>query len=518
MRTDVQLVNTMMFGINFAIDAGLLLFWIQSVRSRFLPSRARTYMLASAFLMLAYLLLRVYKYRLSLHVLLSRNLIYAYYVPMMFIPALFLMTSLRIRYGEKTGEREFLLLIPSFVLSLLVFTNDLHSLVYIPKVPLSEFVVETGTYSYGPVFYLLYIWMGLAMLAGVFFLVLTAGRKSGRWLLFLLLVLVIWVSMALTTLLVFEKFNTIRPYSTPEIHIFAMLAIYEVCIRNRLIHYNENYAGFFSQLDIPVLVTDRAYIPAYRTSVPVNASEKQLASSIGSHVYLDPDTRLSGIPIRAGYAFWTEDEKELHAENRRLEAANAILSEENDLIAAERSMKEKMAHIEAQNLVYDRIADALYPRQKRIEALLSAAPAGSPEFSSALAECCVLNAYSKRKSNLLLLSKETLSEKNRELFLALQETARFLKCCGVEAAAVGEEYTDFSLAYVHELYDTFELVVEAYLTCLKRLTVSLTDSGIRLAMEAEREVSLPSGPLAIDRQESDDCIFLTIYRKGGAAS
>ena len=176
-----------------------------------------------------------------------------------------------------------------------------------------------------------------------------------------------------------------------------------------------------------------------------------------------------------------------------------------------------------------------------IEALLAEVDPKTPEFPRALAKCCVLNAYSKRKSNLLLLNEETLPESNRELFLSLQETARFLRCCGVEAAAIGEEYSDIPLAQVHDLYDTFETVVETYLPYLKSMTVSLMKSGIRLAMEmksipdmtdstnpvstgaaeamdsrnlpkSEMLPVLPATKLPVKCMESDELTFVTIYK------
>ena len=58
-RTGDPFFNSVMFTVNFTILMGLLLFWIQSVWERLLPTRARSYMLSAAMLMLFYLLLRV---------------------------------------------------------------------------------------------------------------------------------------------------------------------------------------------------------------------------------------------------------------------------------------------------------------------------------------------------------------------------------------------------------------------------------------------------------------------------
>lgn len=297
-----------------------------------------------------------------------------------------------------------------------------------------------------------------------------------------------------------------------------MLGFIEICIRNRLIPSNENYAGFFSLLDLPMLITDRALTPVYASSLPVEATQEQLRGSLAAPVSLSEDERLSGMELRAGGVFWVEDESALHRERHRLAEAAELLSEENDLIAVENTLKEKQAQLEAQNRVYDRIAAALLPKQRRVEALLKAAAPGTEGFQSALASCCVLNAYSKRKSNLLLLSEETLPKRNRELFLALQESASYLKYCGVEAAAVGEEYSALPLSAVHELYDAFETVLEAWLPHMKKMTVSLADDGLRLAAETAGEPPLPETALPVERRREDGCTFLRIRaRTGGDA-
>ena len=298
-----------------------------------------------------------------------------------------------------------------------------------------------------------------------------------------------------------------------------MLGIFEVCIRNRLIPSNENHTGFFAQLGLPVMITGRDLSPVYTTNRPLDAAEADLEASLQAPVYPQEDIRLSGMEIRAGYAFWTEDESELHRENRRLEAANEILSEENSLIRAENELKEKKARLDAQNRVYDRIAAELFPRQKRIESLLEEAAPGTDGFRRALGECCVLNAWCKRKSNLLLLDEAALPERHRELFLALQESARFLKCCGVDAAAVGEETTDLPLADIHELYDTFEAVIEAWLPAMQRMTVSLLEDGIRLAVDMKQSLPLPETVLPVEERSGDGTVFLTVRRrKGGEAA
>ena len=516
-RTRISIVDTLMFSANFMIYIGLLIFWMQSVRARLLPTRARSYIVASALLMMFYLLVRVLRFRILTEVAVRRYVDYAYNIPMVLVPTLFLMTCIRISKGEEIegAGRERRLLIPACGILLLILTNDLHQLFYRRLIPLEEFHGIVGTYTYGPLFYLMYGWMAVTMLAGFAILIRKTIRQNLRGLVWFAAVGAIWIGLSLLNQLVFTPLDLARPYHAPEIQVFGMLGSFEVCIRNRLIPYNENYIGFFSHLGLPIRITDEALAAVYETDLPIRGSVDQLRAALKEPVYPDEDTRLSGMLIRPGCAFWTEDESELHRERRRLAEANELLSEENDLIAVENELKAKKAHLDAQNQVYDRIAAALYPKQKRIEALLEATPPEAEGFPAALAECCVLNAYCKRKSNLMLLSEETLPRPNRELFLALQESARFLKCCGIEAAATGEEYSELPLASVHALYDSFETLLEAFLPYLHRMTVSLAGNGIRIAMEAEKSPELPETALPADCRESDGCCFLTVHAEGG---
>ena len=527
-RSRSPLLNTVLFAITYMIYEGLLIFWIQSVHGRLLPSRSRTYSITAAGLMMFYLFIRSLRYRFftdmnllpryaEAAVLPSRYLAYAYYLPMTVIPTLYFMVCLRISRKQrgKDGFDERLLLVPALFFSFLFLTNDLHHLVYIPTIEAALFKVDSGTYVYGPVFWPAYLWIVATEVAGVFLLVRAAGKFSSSGRNMLLLTLAVWITL-MVLLRLLDSLDFPRMYNMPEIFTFGFLAVFEICIRNRMIPHNENYIGFFEQLGFPAVITDKNLNAVYRTDIPVEALPDLLRDAIRTPIYPEEDTRLSGMAIRAGYAFWTEDERELHKERRRLAGANALLEEENDLIAVENRLKEKKAKLDAQNQVYNRIAAELWPRQKRIEELLQDKEPGTEEFKKALAECCVYNAWSKRKGNLLLLSEETLPERNRELFLALQESVRYLKVCGIEAAVMGEEYSGIPLEGVLELYDAFEEVLEAYLPYLRRMTVSLTEDGIRLAMESGADPELPPIKLPAERKISEDITFLAVrWEKGG---
>ncbi len=514
-RTGSAFFNTLMFCMNASLLLGLVIFWMHTVSGRLMKTRTRSYIYAAGFFIALFLMMRVFKYRIVVNSAVpARYVTYLYFIPRIMIPTLFLITAVRLS-GDRPFHRHLTrwILIAGCALMVLPVTNDLHGFVYRPKVVPALFDMTSSTYTWGPGFFLLYAWIIALLVTGLIVLFAIMRKRDKKLVTLLVFAILFWISAKLFTSLVIDRLNTARMYSGVDIDCFSMLLILECCIRSRLIPYNENYAGFFHSLSIPVLITGPGLETVYASSAPVPASKENLASAEKEPVYLDEDTRLMCMKIRAGYTFWTEDESELHKEQRRLADANAVLSEENDLIALERQLKEQKAKLEAQELVYKKIGAAIAPKQKKICELLEATQPDAEDFAYALGKVCVYNAYSKRKTNLLLLSEESLPEKNRELFLALSESARFLNCCGIDAAAIGEEYSSLPLSDIHELYDTFETLIEAYIPVLSGMTVSIIPEGIRVAMETPETIELPDAVLPVTRVESDGLLFFTIKRR-----
>ena len=599
-RTAVPAWDALMTCVNYLTYIGLLFFWGMSVLRRLLPSGARTCILHAAVLMLFYMVLRIVKYRFAMDPVSMRYAVYAYWIPQLLIPAFFLMTCLHIRRGEqgasfeetvaskadasKRGEgsrkekglmeanargvllRNLCVFLPPCLLSLLVMANDLHALVYVPLVDLPEFELATGTYRLGPVFYLLYVWMVLAAALGLFFLFREIGHVSRKALRLLLAAVICWYGLILLNVLVLDHFTKYRLFNVPEIHIFSMLGVIEICIRFRLIPFNENYAGFFRSLRIPALITDRELVPAYQSSATWSVPERtgqqgssawtrredetrlsenegqmqedearlsedeksfpglsklevfeknNLQVALREPVELPSDWKLFGREIRAGYAFWAEDESAVHRAQERLVEANALLEEENDLIRAETEQKEKRAYLQSRHRIYHEIAAELYPCQKRIEELLEWARPGTDDFRKCIAKVSVLNAYVKRKTNLLLLAAEAEELGIGELFLALTESANYLTLAGLTMTAQGPSEGRRPAGQILALYDSFEGIAEQLLGKAPSLMVSWNGDGLRLAAEVEELPKTDKLPLCVRCRKDEGILYMDMYGAGG---
>ncbi|MBR6187297.1 MAG: hypothetical protein IKQ41_13690 [Clostridia bacterium] len=520
-RTGNLLIDALMCSMNDLIYIALLLFWLQSVRVRLLPSKVRSGIVSSACLMLFYLFIRVFKYVIVESTPAVRYAAYTYWAPQMLIPTLFLMTCIRIRRGEREKKtwNERLLLIPAAALSVLVMTNDLHRLVYQPGMDLSQFRLNTGTYTLGPGFYVLLAWMLLTTSSGLLLLLRETGRRPGKIILPLLGVVVIWNGLVLLNILILDRSEGFRMFNVPETHIFCMLGVIEISIRTHLIPNNENYAVFFRKLHIPALITDRQFKPFYHTDSAVSVGRDTLRGALNEPVALSPDLTLHGKEIKAGYAFWAEDESAVHRVQEKLISANEMIEMENDLIRAETEQKEKDGYLQSRHHIYHEIAEKLYPCQKRIGQILGGAAPGAQDFRSRIAQVSVLNAYVKRKTNLLLLAAENECISTDELYFALNESAVYLSLAGLYTTTYKPEEKLYPAQELIGLYDAFETIAEQMMGKTSSMMVSWTEDGLCLAVEADWAPETIDCPLPMRLRSVEGTLYMDLrIRAGGVCA
>ena len=510
-------LSTVMFCLNLAVYITLLLFWIRSLQVRLLPSRERKYLFAAAMCAVAMLILRSVKYRMigDYEFIQQRYVWYLYYIPMLLMPTLFLMTCIRIE--GKNRERRFderLLLIPAAVMILLFLTNDLHHFAFAP--------VEGQPMNGSPITYtnqsLLYIYYGYyALTIGAGLVLVTAAnrrlhslRKAALPFLFLFIML---------GLIVLDKLLTIASipsmFLMPEIVSFGMIGVYESSIRNGLIPHNRNYAGLFASMPLPVLITRRDLTGVYRTARAVEADRDELRRSIGGHIYLNEDVKLSGREVSGGYAFYTEDESELNRLNERITEANELLESENELIQAENELRQRRALIDSRNLVYSRVAERMHPYYLRVQELLDSAQPDSEGFADTVARLNILNAYIKRGTGILLAEGDGEID-NRELNIALEESARYLRYAGIETAEA--PYVDGTIDRdtAFELYASFEEIIETLPGTATMLSIAAEDGVIRMVADCSSMPELPPTPLPAAVKESEGLYFFTVGRADSA--
>ncbi len=507
--------DTVLFCVTFTIYASLILFWIQTVRDRLVRSISRGYTLAAALMMLLFLVLQTLKYRIEVSPFFTRLMWYLFYVPMITMPTLFLMTCIRFHSGKDSPLRDTAFLAPAGLLAGIVLTNDLHHLVFVPKIDPALLSGDTGSYSYGPLYWVICAWIGMTIVPGIFFLLWKVRGwkdwKRGLW-------PVLFIA-ALPLVTVFNDLLEARGYrklyNMPETYIFSMLGVFEACIRSRLMPRNENYPEFFSRMGIPAMITDRNLVPVYSSAPALDVSQDRLRRALAAPQALDEDTRLFGKTLSGACAFWAVDESTLHRLNDRLEETNETIGLENQLIRYENEQQEEKARIDARNAVYAKAAKELYPVHKKIGALLGGMKPGTPGFRSQLARVCAYNAFVKRKTNFILTYTETDAIETEELYLAIREVTGFLNDCGVSASIDRQQQGILTYSDTMALYDGFLQITEELMPRITRMMLFLRKNSLLMTVDCRDAPSGKDIPCAVSSDYSDGLLYLTLTAEGG---
>lgn len=517
--------DTAIFLVALTIYTAMVLGWLQSIRVRLLPTAGRRYILWSAVLMLFFLLARTIRFRIveDTDVPFLQMMWYVYYVPLLFVPTLFLMMCVEADKTHGSPHKQlnvhWLLLIPT-LLFVMVCTNNLHHWVFVPLID-GPLLGYNSTYIYGWGYYLLCFVSVSEAVVGMGFLV-GVTRKTYNWVraMYPLVMVLLYVAfLAGNTYFNIYLTNAdvrILPYTAPEIAVFGMMAVFESCIRIRLLPHNEHYADIFGGLQIPAFITDRTYKVRWHTAVVLQATEAQLTAATTAPVYLDADTRLGSMPLNtAGYVFFAEDESDLHALDRQLEEAGRTIAAETALERQENELRVQKAHIEARQHIYDHVNAVMYPKQQAMRELLSRAVPGSEGYRAVVAEVLVRAAYVKRGTNMLLMLQEADHIALTEIQLAMQESIHYMKYCGIQAVANigGEDTLKGDVAFA--LYTTFEDIVEALLGHCTRLLVYMDSEVMRISANCATTPVLPDAPIPFRLRREDGGCYFTIRHTGG---
>ncbi len=150
--------------------------------------------------------------------------------------------------------------------------------------------------------------------------------------------------------------------------------------------------------------------------------------------------------------------------------------------------------------------------------LLGRMEPGSPAFRDQLAFVCVLNAYVKRKTNLLLLSAEKDTLTTHDLYLALKESAIDLSHAGLRTGVGQPEEAILPSERVIALYDAFEAAAEQLIGDAHSLMVSIRPDAVVLAADTSRvpdTAALPV-PARVREEEEEGILYLELFaEKGG---
>ena len=492
----------------------LLLFtlWGFSLDRRIIQRQALHCLRLTAALMLLWLILRTLKYSVVTGPAAGRYIWYLYYLPMLFLPLLWVYIALSMgksedyRLSRGTGM---LSIIPA-ALFLLVITNDLHQQVFafksgVPGLPVS------GTYSYRPLYFICLGWMVVCMAFSLVCLFRKSRIPSGEGK--RIAPFVLGCAMLLYGILYLSGIPAVRWWFGDMNVMFCLLyaAIYESCIRCRMIPSNTGYVELFEASTLAACIADRSGRIVLRSRA---AGKDMTCPQEGQRIVRPDGMRISSAPISGGYAVWQDNVRQL-AELRTRLNANKEEMERNKKKLKDAYLVQKSLHeLTEKNRIYNEL-EAKHSRQtaQMRQMLARCESAGPAERRSLLKKVLLLGTYIKRSANLYFLSSEYQWLPQQELRLTVDEAVRALTACGTECGVIYRTTEPMRASEVVRLFDLLEIVAETTVDDLHSLFISVSDSAMDLSVECAADLSAIASLEVTVRQEDGLWLIRTGIRR-----
>ena len=469
----------------------LLLFalWGFSLDRRIIQTQTLHCLRLTAALMLLWLILRTLKYEFVTDLTVARYIWYLYYLPMLFIPLLGVYIALSLGKSEEfrlTGRIGALAIIPG-ILFLLVITNDLHQQVFafdsgVPGVP------DNYSYSHGIFYFCSMGWMVACM---IFSLVLLLKKsrvpcsKKKR-----LAPFVIGCATVLYGILYLLGLPTVRWWLGDMNVVFCLLyaAIYESCIRCRMIQSNTGYVELFEATTLAACVADRSGNIVLRSRT---AGEDMVCPKEGCQIIRPNGIRISSASISGGYAVWQDNVLPLTELRARLSENKAKIRSNKEKLQEAYLIQKKLNELTEKNRIYNELETKYGEQIARIGQLLKQCEGAEPaETQSLLKRILLLGTYIKRDANLYFLSLEYELLPQQELRLTVDEAVRVMTVCGTECSVAYHTTKPMLSSEVARLFDLLKIVAETTINGLHSLFISVSDSEMDLSVECDSDLSI----------------------------
>ena len=480
----------------------LLLFalWGFSLDRRIIQRQTLHCLRLTAALMLLWLILRTLKYSVVTGPAAGRYIWYLYYLPMLFLPLLWVYIALSMGKSEdyRLSRGIGMLSIIPAVLFLLVITNDLHQQVFafksgVPGLPVS------GTYSYRPLYFICLGWMVGCMAFSLVCLFRKIRIPSGERK--RITPFVLGCATLLYGILYLSGIPAVRWWFGDMNVMFCLLyaAIYESCIRCRMIPSNTGYVELFEATTLAACIADRSGRIVLRSCA---AGEDMTCPQEGRRIVRPDGMRISSAPISGGYAVWQDNVRQL-AELRTRLNANKEEMERNKKKLKDAYLVQKSLHeLTEKNRIYNEL-EAKHSRQTvQMRQMLARCEKSEPaERRRLLKKVLLLGTYIKRSANLYFLSSEYQWLPQQELRLTVDEAVRTLTACGTECGVIYRTTGPMRTSEVVRLFELLETVVEPTVDDLRSLFISISDSAMDLSVECAADLSVVASPEVTVRRE-----------------
>lgn len=449
--------------------------WFLTLYNRIFDKKLKKYILLIGGLQIFWMIIRIIKSLTS--GTLNNFMWYLYYIPMIFIPTFYYLSSKYIT--DKENKNKNISIIISTLLAFLVITNDLHHLAFSP-------LEENGHYYHKIVYYIICIWIFYQLLMATITLVRKQINLKNYYKIILPFIPIILG--LIYTILYVKNIAEIRN-TNMSVVLGALFFIGLECMLNlKLIPNNLNYIIPYkkSNLEIAIISNDIKNILKTNANIeiPDVIIDDLKKCQVKEKYNLEDDIVYIIKKINGGIVVLKKSFKEINKlKNTSLEKNKELKIQKNVLEKKQKIVKD-LYEIEIRNQILDEVTDKIEIKKKAIEKMLTEMDSVDRKKLSIIK---LWIGYCKRMSNLVIsdYNKEKYNkEKINILIQELLEDANNLK---IKGTLINNDILECNSNIILKIYDSIFGVIEELYDTEILISILQNDNHIKIIVNIENE-------------------------------
>lgn len=340
------------------------------------------------------------------------------------------------------------LFVGNLLLAIGILTNDFHQWAFTFS---ADVIVADSDHGYGPLYFLLAFSYGAEFLAVNGALCYTSLHQRVRhpW----------WMALPLVCTFGYGGYVIGYAWGLPNVFrselilttVICTLVWLEIVTKGRFLPANEGYVEFFRQSNLAMQLYDDTGRVCYAS----HDVERKVQT----------DWEAQSMPIRGGWVRWYRDIRPLREKQAALRRVNRALTRSYELRCRAGAIRRQVVDRQVRQRIYRELEEIIAQKRPAIEERLTYLKTARPGPDTDAVVCWlhILACYLKKRCVLLLRGREDGTLDARELFLALQESQRYLDQAGLQGRVGFDLSGRLPASAALTLYDVFEEVGEAAL-------------------------------------------------------
>jgi len=464
---------------------GLIAYWALAVMKRIMNRRVRKYLILTAFLLIFMVVLRTLRWYVFDDDTVKRILWYLYYFPQIgVIYCAFMISECLVETDiNKIRRDRLIVLMPSVLLILMVLSNEWHNFVFV--------INSDGTYTHTFGYFIVATWMTGVVLFSLLRLPKEKADRKFDWrMLAPYFVFTVACLYFVAVLVCDAKGMRIFVEFTAGFSLVT-IGFWESLIQTGFIHSNVDYEWCFKNTTVKAQIYDKDGNAIFSSDGARILSESERVELDEKGIIRpDYDTEVVGVHIRGGQVIWEKDVSDINHALRQYRETEDSIREATESLEESIEIEKRYQAVTARNHLYDITFSNVSEKLSELDRLINEAKTlEGDSLYAALKRIDLIGVYIKRKSNLLLLSEQTLEDFSKELKLCFKESFDNLKDAGLEAYFMFSNVWDMEYDTADILYRAFETVLEEVLYQLESVNVILSGIENAYVLTVNTEIS-----------------------------